>query len=259
MGTIEDGSTVSDYDKGEIERQISLKMSMLNGEWISRHLNILDTPGYADFIAEAQAALRVADGAVIVVDAIAGVEIGTERIWGFAGEYNLPRLIFVNKLSHDRGNLDDVLEIVRARFGRAAVQLQFPANPGEGFDQVVDLVEMKLFSYKGGSREETDIPAEHQEKAQQLQEQLVEAVAETDEELMEQYFNEGRLSPEALREGLHKAVTRLDLFPILFGEATANVGIDRLLDAVVDFVPAPTESAGFKVSGNGEAEVLQPD
>lgn len=259
MGTIEDGSTVSDYDKGEIERQISLKMSMLNGEWKSRHLNILDTPGYADFIAEAQAALRVADGAVIVVDAIAGVEIGTERIWGFAGEYNLPRLIFVNKLSHDRGNLDDVLEIVRARFGRAAVQLQFPANPGEGFDQVVDLVEMKLFSYKGGSREEADIPAEHQEKAQQLQEQLVEAVAETDEELMEQYFNEGRLSPEALREGLHKAVTRLDLFPILFGEATANVAIDRFLDAVIDFVPAPTESAGFKVSGNGEAEVLQPD
>ena len=257
MGTIEDGTTVSDYDAGEIERQISLKMSFLNGEWQSKHLNILDTPGYADFIAEAQAALRVSDGAVIVVDGVAGVEIGTERVWGFAAEYNLPRLIFVNKISHDRGNLDEVLEMIHSRFGREAVQLQFPVNPGEGFDQIVDLVEMKLFSYKGGTREEADIPAELQEKAQQLQEQLVEAVAETDEELMEQYFNDGGLSPEVLRGGLRKAIAQLDLFPVLYGEATANVGVDRLLDAISDFLPDPAESAGLTIGTNGDAAALQ--
>jgi elongation factor G len=259
MGTIEDGTTVSDYDTGEIERQISLKMSFLNGEWQSKHLNILDTPGYADFIAEAQAALRVSDGAVIVVDSVAGVEIGTERVWGFASEYHLPRLILVNKISRDRGNLDQVLEIISSRFGRAAVQLQFPVNPGEGFDQIVDLVEMKLFTYKGGTREEADIPSEHQEKAQLLQAQLVEAVAETDEELMEQYFNDGGLSLEVLRGGLRKAISQQDLFPIFYGEATANVGVDRLLDAISDFVPEPAESAGLTMGGNGEVPVLQAD
>ena len=160
LGRIADGTTASDYDKDEIERQISIKLSLLSGEWNDHHFNILDTPGYADFIAEAKGALRVADSAVVVVDAVAGVEIGTERVWNFAAEYGVPRLVFINKLDREELDLDQVLAVAQERFGRQVVPMQLPVNPGEGFNQLVDLVNMKLLTFADGKAEEGEIPAE---------------------------------------------------------------------------------------------------
>lgn len=254
LGRISDGTTTSDYDSGEIERQISLKVSLLNGDWQDHHLNVLDTPGYADFISEAKAALRISDAAVAVIDAVTGVEIGTERTWNFAAEYNLPRALFINKMDRHEADAEQVLELAKERFGRQVVPLQLAVNPGEGFNQIVDLVTMKAYTYQDGKASEGDIPAEVQDSAREAHEQLVESIAETDEELMEKYFSEGELSADELVEGLRKAVLKLELFPAFFGDAYNNVGVDRLQNALVQFGPAPTEAAGLKIQ-DGEEEV----
>jgi len=256
IGRIQDGTTVSDYDKGEIERRISLKVSLLNGDWQSHHFNILDTPGYADFIAESKAALRIADAVLVIIDVVAGIEIGTERVWGFAGEYNLPRLLFINKMDRADADPEQVLEEVRERFGRQVVQLQLPVNPGEGFDQLIDLVEMKLLTYRDGAAEAGDVPDDLEGPAQELHEQLVEAVAETDEELMEKYFSDGDLAPEDLNAGLRKAIVQLDLFPVCFGDAYNNVGIDRLMDALVHYAPTPQEAPGLNYVNEEGGEIV---
>jgi elongation factor G len=254
LGRISDGTTTSDYDSGEIERQISLKVSLLNGDWQDHHLNVLDTPGYADFISEAKAALRISDAAVAVIDAVTGVEIGTERTWNFAAEYNLPRALFINKMDRDEADAEQVLELAKERFGRQVVPLQLAVNPGEGFNQIVDLVTMKAYTYQDGKASEGDIPAEVHDSAREAHEQLVESIAETDEGLMEKYFSEGELSADELVEGLRKAVLKLELFPAFFGDAYNNVGVDRLQNALVQFGPAPTEAAGLKIQ-DGEEEV----
>ena len=255
LGRIEDGTTLTDYDKEEIERQHSIKVATIHGEWSSKQMNILDTPGYADFIAEAKGATRVCDSAVVVVDAVAGVEIGTERVWKFANEYRVPRCLFVNKLDRSEIDIDLLLEAAKERFGRQVVQLQFPVNPGEGFNQIVDLVEMKMFTYAGGKSTEEDIPDEQQDQAQGLHEQLVEFVAETDEQLMEKYFGEGELELGELRAGLRKAVVQKEIFPVVFGDALNNVGVDRLLSCIADFLPASSESAGLTFADDNGDEV----
>jgi elongation factor G len=255
MGSIEDGTTVSDYDKGEIERQISLKVSLLNGDWDEHHFNIIDTPGYADFIGEAKAALRVSDSTVVVVDAVSGIEIGTERIWNFAEEYRIPRFLFINKMDHPNIDLESILGLARERFGRGVVQLQHPVNSGEGFNQIVDLIQMKLLTYKDGKVEAGEIPGDLAPQAQELHEQLVEAVAETDEELMEQYFSDGELAPDLLSAGLRKAIAGLELFPVCVGDARNNVGVDKLLDDLIAYSPSPENSAGLELQNEGDEDV----
>ena len=246
LGRINDGTTTSDYDPGEIERQISLKIALLNGAWQDCHLNVIDTPGYADFISEAKAALRVSDAAVSVVDAVTGVEIGTERTWNFAADYNLPRAVFFNKMDRSEADANKALELAKERFGRQVVPLQMVVNPGEGFNQIIDLVVMKLYTYQDGKALVGDIPTDILHNAQGLREQLVESVAETDETLMEKYFSEGELETDELVEGLRKAVLQLDFFPAFFGDAYNNVGVDLLLNALVQYGPAPTEAAGLE-------------
>ena len=246
LGRIDDGTTTADYDSAEIERQISLKVSLLNGQWQDHHLNVIDTPGYADFISEAKAALRVSDAAVAVVDSVAGVEIGTERTWNFAAEYNLPRVLFINKMDRADADADQVLEMVQERFGRQVVPLQMAVNPGEEFNQIVDLVAMKAYAYQDGKATQGDVSDDVQSRAEELREQLVESIAETDEALMEKYFSEGELTAEDLVAGLRQAILQGDIFPVFFGDAYNNVGIDRLLDALVQYGPSPAESAGLK-------------
>lgn len=255
LGRIDDGTTTSDCDSAEIERQISLKVSLLNGQWQDHHLNLMDTPGYADFISEAKAALRVSDAAVAVVDSVAGVEIGTERTWNFAAEYNLPRVLFINKMDRADADADQALEMVQERFGRQIVPLQMVVNPGEGFNRIVDLVAMKAYAYQDGKATEGDIPDEVQSRAEELREQLVESIAETDEELMEKYFSEGELTTEDIVAGLRQAVLQREIFPVFFGDAYNNVGIDRLLDALVQYGPAPAEAAGLRFQDGEEQEV----
>ena len=255
LGRIDDGTTTSDYDSAEIERQISLKVSLLNGQWRDHRLNLMDTPGYADFISEAKAALRVSDAAVAVVDSVAGVEIGTERTWNFAADYNLPRVLFINKMDRADADADQILEMVQERFGRQVVPLQVAVNPGEGFNHIVDLITMRAYVYQDGKATEGDIPDEVQSRAEELREQLVESIAETDEELMEKYFSEGELTTEDIVAGLRQAVLRLEIFPVFFGDAYNNVGIDRLLDALVQYGPPPAEAAGLRFQDGEQQEV----
>lgn len=256
LGRIDDGTTTSDCDSAEIERQISLKVSLLNGQWQDHHLNIIDTPGYADFISEAKAALRVSDAAIAVVDSVAGVEIGTERTWNFAADYNLPRVLFINKMDRADVDADQILEMVQERFGRQVVSLQMAVNPGEGFNHIVDLVAMKAYAYQDGKATEGDIPDEVQGRAEELREQLVESIAETDEELMEKYFSEGELTTEDIVAGLRQAMLQLEIFPVFFGDAYNNVGIDQLLNALVQYGPSPTEAAGVRFQ-DGEEQAVE--
>ena len=256
LGRIDDGTTTSDCDSAEIERQISLKVSLLNGQWQDHHLNIIDTPGYADFISEAKAALRVSDAAIAVVDSVAGVEIGTERTWNFAADYNLPRVLFINKMDRADADADQILEMVQQRFGRQVVPLQMVVNPGEGFNHIVDLVAMKAYAYQDGKATEGDIPDEVQGRAEELREQLVESIAETDEELMEKYFSEGELTAEDIVAGLRQAMLQREIFPVFFGDAYNNVGIDQLLNALVQYGPSPTEAAGLRFQ-DGEEQAVE--
>lgn len=247
LGRVADGTTISDYTKEEIERKISIQLALLSAAWKGFHLNILDGPGYADFFAETQAALRVADGSVVVLDSMAGIEVGTERAWRIAGEQGVPRLLLVNKMDRTDLDLDSLVEQIKDRFGRQVVQLQVPVNPGEGFNQLVDLVDMKLLTYQNGKAGASELPAAVAAQAQALREQLVESVAETDEVLMEKYFSEGELSAEELRAGLRRAVVQSQLFPLCFSDAYNNVGIEALMEAIAHYFPAPAEAPGLQV------------
>ncbi|MBI2503323.1 MAG: elongation factor G [Candidatus Latescibacteria bacterium] len=257
LGRIEDGTTVSDYTKEEMERKISLTATVLNCPWNAHHLNILDAPGYADFFGESQSALRAVDAAAVVVDAPSGVQIGTERVWGLAAEAKLPRLLFVNKLDYADLDLEKLQGQLKERLGRQVVPLQLPVNPGPGFNQLIDLVQMRLFSYKNGAAEQGDIPGQWESRARELHQQLVEAVAETDETLMEKYFSEGELTPEEMAVGLRRAVLQAQVFPICFGDAGNSVGADRLLEALVQYCPSPEEAAGLHFVQGGEEVQLE--
>ena len=253
MGRTQEGSTVCDYDPEEIERQISLKTSMITTEWNGTHLNLLDSPGYPDFSSEVKSALRVSDACLVVVESVSGVDVGTERSWLYAKESGLPRLIFVNKMDRPDIDLDQILQQVQDRFGRQAVSLQHPVDHGEGFSQVVDAVRMKLVTYKDGTAEESEL-GEHESTAQHLHEQVVEAVAETDEELLEKYFSEGDLSGEVLAEGMRKAVLQGELFPVIFGDAFNAIGIDAVLSAIVEYFPSPQEAPCLEQGLTGSSD-----
>jgi len=260
MGRIEDGSTVSDYDKDEIERGISISTSLLTATWGEHHIDVMDTPGYADFMPAAHSALRVADGSVVVVEAVAGIDVGTERVWRLAEEHGLPAIVHINKMDRDEIELENVMAQIKDRFGREAVPLQYAVNPGEGFNQIVDLVNMKLLTYADGKATESEIAGDLAETAAQLHEELVEMVAETDEELMEKYFGEGDFEPADLTSALRKAVLERQLFPVLFGDAYNNVGVNLLMDAVASYFPSPSESPGLAVKdADGNDVTLEAD
>jgi len=218
-----------------VERRMSVKTSLLTGEWNNFHFDVMDTPGYADFIPETMSALRVADGSVVVIDGVAGIDVGTERVWRYAGDFRLPRMVFVSKMDRPDIDLSSRLTQIQERFCREAVAIQHPMTSGEGLHQVVDLLDMKLITYVNGKAEVGDIPGSVAEEMSTLNEHLVEAVAETDEQLMETYFGDGGLEVGALKAGLRKAVLDGQLFPILYGDAYNNIATDRLLQAVVDF------------------------
>ncbi|MCC7262056.1 MAG: elongation factor G [Candidatus Latescibacteria bacterium] len=257
LGRVEDGTTVSDYTKEEVERKISLTATVLNCQWNGHLLNILDAPGYADFFGETQSVLRAVDAAVVVVDAPSGAQIGTERAWGLAQEAKLPRLVFANKLDHTDLDLEELQAQLKDRLGRQVVPLQLPVNPGPGFNQLIDLVQMRLFTYANGASEQGAVPAQFEARANELHQQLVEAVAETDEMLMEKYFSEGELTPEELAAGLSRAVVQAQLFPLCFGDAYNSVGADRLLDTLVQYCPSPEEAVSLQVVQDGSVVQLE--
>ena len=244
LGKVENGTTVTDYDEEEIQRKVSITPSLCYCEWKKQKVNLIDTPGYGTFIAGSKAALRVADAAIAVVCGVAGVEVQTEKAWSFADEFELPRLLFINKLDRERSSHTRALESIQARFGRAAVPLQLPIGSEKDFRGVVSLVDRKAFLWardESGKFEAAEIPADQAAEAASAREKLVEMVAEVDEKLMEKFFEAGDLSEEDLRAGLRAAVRDRKIFPVLCGSALLNVGAQPLLDAVVDLLPSPAD------------------
>jgi elongation factor G len=244
LGRVEEGTTVTDFDPDEIERQISLQTALAFVEWKKNKVNLLDAPGYANFTAEARAALRVADAALIVVDAVAGVEVQTEKVWGYAEEYAVARLIVVNRMDRENASFSRALESAQNAFGRAAMPLALPVGEAKDFRGVVDLVSEKAYVFgedTSGNFETVDIPDELKEASASAREQLIEMVAESNEALMEEFFEKGTLPQEDLVKGLREAVAGGRIFPVVPVSPVRNVGVHQLLDAVVDLLPSPAD------------------
>jgi elongation factor G len=244
LGRVEEGTTITDYDEDEIAKKITIHSSIAHCDWHGTKINILDTPGYAAFILDAKAALRACDAAVVVVDAVSGVEVQTEKSWSYADEFGLPRLILINKMDKERANFDQAVANINGAFGREAVPLQIPVGSEGNFKGVIDLIHMRAYLYEGdgsGKPTEADVPAELRGAAESAREKIIDVVAEASEELMEKYFADGTLSDADLIPGLKAAVRDRRLFPIFVASSTQNIGIQTLLNEIVELAPAPDE------------------
>ena len=244
LGHVEEGNTVTDFDDEEIERKISLQTALAHTEWNKKKINILDTPGYAAFFADARGALAVADGAFLMVEGVAGVQVITERAFKFAGEEGLPVIFVVSKLDRERSSAERTLEAIQNRFGRTAVPIQLPIGAEHDFEGVVDLLTLKAHRFaKDGSGKMTveDPDTAMADQAAEARSALIEMVAETDDALMETFFEAGDLSDDQLRQGLHKAVALRRIFPVIYTAALPAIGAQPVLDLAVDLIPSPDE------------------
>ena len=239
LGKVDDGSSTSDYDPDEIKRKISINLSLLPYPWRDMKINLIDAPGYADFIGEVKAGMRVSEGAVIVICVTSGVEVGTEQVWGYCEEAKLPRLIFINKMDRENADFFKTVDEIRAKLGSKCLPLQLAVGAHANFEGVVDLLTMK--AYTGSAAKETDIPSALQAQVDSYREKLVEAIAEVDDALIEKYLGGEEISLEELTTALHQAVARGSVIPILTGSALQNIGVSRLMDAICDYLPLPKE------------------
>ena len=249
LGRVEDGTTVTDFDADEIERRISLQAATAWGEWRKTRINLLDAPGYANFIFEARAALRAADAALVVVDAVAGVEVQTEKVWRIAEEYALPCILVINRMDRERASFQRTLESLRSTFGRGVVPIAMPLAEEKDFKGVAELETDKADVYaddQSGKFQQTDVPPGIKENEAALHAQLVEMVAEADESLMEEFFAEGNLPLPDLIKGLRQSVINRRLFPVLPASSMRNVAMHPILDAIVDLFPSPVDRGSWK-------------
>jgi len=262
LGTIDDGTTVSDFRADEIERKISISASLLNFEWKKIKFNLLDIPGYLDFIGEVKCGLRVTDLAIVLLSAVSGVEVGTDIIWEDIEENKTPSIFFVNIEDKEHANFDKTVLMAKENFGNGVTIFQFPVNEGEEFNSVIDLCRMKKITYKNdssGKFDQEDIPADLANKAEKLRNELIEKIAESDDELLEKYFEAGELTDDELFTGLKKGLLNNTVYPVFCGAANKNYGTHILLDFIADNGPSPVErspiAAKDKENNNIEVNV----
>ena len=243
FGRVDDGTTVTDYDEEEIIRKHTLSCSLAFAEWNKHKINIIDTPGMSNFLSDSRAAMRVADAALVVIDAVHGVEVSTEKMWTTAQELEVPRMVVLNRLDRERASVDRSLDSLRSAFGRTVIPVQLPIGEERNFKGVVDLVTMTAWTFSGenGKPAQAPVPADLQTQADAAREALIEMVAEADDALMEKFFDAGTLSQEDLVAGLKRAVAASRIFPLFCVSAAANVGVQPLLDGIVNYVPSPAE------------------
>jgi len=261
QGKVEDGSTVSDYHADEIERRISINTSLLVTDIDGTKVNLLDTPGYTDFTGEVKAALKVSDTALVFVKAFEGVEVGTEIVWSYVEEYALPAIFVVTKIDHDNLNFDATVEALKARFSNDVVVVTFPVATGPGITGLVDVLTMKLLKFvpsTNGKYTEEAIPAELQERTSHLHEELIEKIAESDEKLLDKFFESGTLSEDEIRTGLRRGILDRKIFPVCASSPVLNLGVLDILNFITKYCPAPADRSAAKavdVEGKKDVEV----
>ncbi|MDP9750854.1 elongation factor G [Thermoanaerobacter pentosaceus] len=253
MGRVENGTTVSDYDPEEIVRQISISTSVIPVEWGGCKINILDMPGYFDFFGEVVSGLRVVDSVIIPVCAASGVEVGTEKVFGLAQKNTLPIIFFINKMDRENANYFKTLNQLREKFGNKVIPLTFPIGSEQSFKGYVDVLTQKAYVYNEKGAKETEVPSELMDKVLSAKEELIENIAENDETLMEKYFGGEEFTQEEIKEGIKNSIRIGELMPVLCGSSLKNIGTDKLLDVIVEYLPSPLdiEKEGEKVSENG--------
>ena len=255
LGRVDDGTTTSDYDPSEVKRKISINLTPLPCQWQETKINLIDTPGYSDFVGEVKAAMRVSEGAIVVVCAASGVEVGSEQVWSYCEEASLPRLIFINKIDRENANFYRTLEELQSKFGSRCIPLQLPIGAHNDFQGVIDLLTMR--SYVGSPAKEGEIPSSLQSQADSFREKMVEAAVEVDDRLLEKYLGGEELSLEELKTGLRQAVVTGKMVPVLVGSALQNVGIISLLDAVCSYLPSPRERE-MVIAGDSLEQAIKP-
>ncbi len=258
LGRVDDGTTVTDYDEEEVARQMSISSGLAFAEWGKTKINLVDVPGFNMFVHEAKMVMPAVESALLVVDGVAGVEVVTERVWNYAEEFHLPRVIVAARMDRERADATRVLESLTSAFGRTVVPLQLPIGSEKNLSGVIDLVRMKAYTYDmggNGKGKEGEIPANLASAAQEAHEKLVEMIAEGNDALMEEFFDKGTIPEEHLIPALHEAIREDRIFPVLFTSGLGNIGTDKLMDFLVDYTPAPSEREpvkGAPAPNNGE-------
>jgi elongation factor G len=258
LNRVEDGNTVTDFDPEEIERGITIGLATCYAPWAQHKLNLIDTPGYSIFFSESRAAMRAADAALLCVNCVAGIEVATEKAWDFAGDIELPVMIHLTKMDRERADLDAVLSSLRERFSRTIVPIQLPIGAESELTGIIDLVHRKAYSFDrdgNGKGSSIEVPESLADKVEEWRNQLIEAVAETDDELMEKFFDEGTLSEQVLADGLRRAIRDRAVFPVTLSAAAHGIGPSALMDSVVDVMPNPLQRTPFPATNIGGEEL----
>lgn len=257
FGKVADGTTTTDYDPEEIKRKISISTAIAPCEWKDNKINIIDTPGYFDFVGEVKQGIRVADGAVILASAKSGVSVGTEKAWAYANEQGIPKMIFVNKMDEENANFFQVLDQLVEIFGKGVIAFQLPILEGEKFVGFVDVMNMIAKKFDKDKMIDVNIPAGLNDRIAEIKDALNEAIAETDEELMEKFFGGEEFTPEEIHKGLRLGIAAGSLVPVFCGSAIQNTGIKFLMDAVVEYLPSPADYPAVKGKKPGSDEVVE--
>jgi len=244
LGSVDEGTSLMDYEPEEVERKITISSTLACFEWAKSKINLLDTPGDDNFISDAKLCMRVVDGAVIVMSAVSGVKVGTEKVWGYANEFSAAAGIFINKMDRERADFVRAVEDIQKNFtDKTCLVVQVPIGQEESFKGVVDLLTMKAFVFKGdgtGAFDTVEIPAEQADLAQKYREKLVETAVEMDDDVMERYLNGDDIKPEEIENCLKSGISGNKIVPVFCGSATRNIGINTLLDGIIKFFPPPT-------------------
>ena len=255
LGRIEDGTTIADFEDEEIRRSLSLSTAILPVEYQNYKINFLDTPGYTDFIGEVVSALRVADGALVLVDAVAGAEVGTEITWGYCDTFHLPRFLVINKMNRENANFQKAMDSVKNISDKRLIPLQLPWGEKADFQGVLDLLSSK--AYLGDGKTAQEIPSAFTDEVEAARMALIEAAAEGEDELLEKYLNGDELTPEEIKRGLVQVIRSGAYVPVFLTAATAEIGMAPLLDAITNLMPSPTEIPSIVAQGKQNDETLQ--
>ena len=258
MGTIEAGSTVSDYHPGEKERQISIHSTPLHMEWDHKKFNIIDAPGYSDFIGESISSLAVVDMAAVIIHGVNGIEVGTETMWSTSTELGIPKILVVNGLDREHTKFKHILSQAKKRFGKNVFPMQLPVNAGPGFNQIVDVLRRELITYQAdgsGNFSEDQLPENLVSEVDSLHSELIEYVAESDDSLLEKYFEQGNLTEEEMRGGIHHAIQNQVFIPLFCISAENNIGVARLCDFVAKYGASPDDRKTVKAIDSKDEEI----